>query len=89
VYKSQVEMFGPAVGPYAAVACVVSYLMTGHRSVYPSQLLAVKKSSSIDIELGKEMDNVHASYLYRNKTIIGMLLNLWKRMAGKWQRPEP
>jgi len=84
-----VEMFGPAVGPYAAVACVVSYLMTGHRSVYPSQLLAVKKSSSIDIELGKEMDNVHASYLYRNKTIIGVLLNLWKRMAGKWQRPEP
>lgn len=82
-----VEMFGSSLGPYAAVACVVSYLITGHRSVYPSQLLAVKKSSSIDIEVGKEMQNVRASYLYRNKTIIGMLLNLWKQITDKWQRP--
>ncbi|OYW00318.1 MAG: voltage-gated chloride channel, partial [Acidobacteria bacterium 37-71-11] len=38
------EMFGPALGPYAAVACVISFLMTGHRSVYPSQILAAAKS---------------------------------------------
>jgi len=82
-----VEMFGSSVGPYAAVACVVSYLMTGHRSVYPSQLLAVKKSSSIDIELGKEMHHVHASYFYRNKTVIGMLLHVWKHITDKLQRP--
>jgi H+/Cl- antiporter ClcA len=30
-----VELFGPAVAPYAAVACVISFLMTGHRSVKP------------------------------------------------------
>jgi len=37
------EMFGPSIGPYAAVACVISFLMTGHRSVYPSQVLAMAK----------------------------------------------
>ena len=35
------------VAPYAAVACIVSYLMTGHRSVYPSQVLSQAKSSSL------------------------------------------
>ncbi len=50
------EMFGPALGPYATVACVVSFLMTGHRSVYPSQVLAMAKSPSLRAELGREID---------------------------------
>ena len=50
-----VELFGPALAPYAAIAGIVSYIMTGHRSVYPSQILAIKKSESIDVELGKEI----------------------------------
>ncbi len=36
------ELFGPQMAPYAAVACVVSFLISGHRSVYPSQVLAVE-----------------------------------------------
>jgi len=50
-----VEVFGPSIAPYATVACVVSYLMTGHRSVYPSQILSVKKSTFLDVELGAEL----------------------------------
>jgi len=50
------EMFGAALGPYATVACIISYLMTGHRSVYPSQVLAFAKSPSLRIELGREID---------------------------------
>lgn len=55
------EMFGAGIGPYAAVACVISFLMTGHRSVYPSQVLAMTKSASIRVELGKEVDLVEAA----------------------------
>ncbi|MDD5247307.1 MAG: chloride channel protein, partial [Candidatus Omnitrophica bacterium] len=51
-----IELFGPQVAPYAALVCVISFLMTGHRSVYPSQILAFKKSKLIDIELGKEIE---------------------------------
>jgi hypothetical protein len=52
------ELFGPQIAPYAALVCIISFLMTGHRSVYPSQILAFKKSKMIDIELGKEIDQV-------------------------------
>jgi len=50
-----IELFGPAVAPYAAVACVVSYVMSGHRSIYPSQVLATEKSRSIQVQIGKEV----------------------------------
>ncbi len=50
-----VELFGPAVAPYAAVACIISFLMTGHRSIYPSQVLAMAKSSSLSVSKGREM----------------------------------
>jgi len=53
-----IEFFGPEFAPYAAVSCIVSYLMTGHRSVYPSQVLATSKSSSIMIEKGIVMENM-------------------------------
>ncbi len=52
------EMFGPALGPYAAVACVIAFLMTGHRSVYPSQVLSMAKSASLHAELGREIEGV-------------------------------
>jgi H+/Cl- antiporter ClcA len=32
-----IELFGPAIGPYAAIACVVSYLFSGHAGIYRSQ----------------------------------------------------
>ncbi len=56
-----VEMFGPRIAPYAAVACVISFLMSGHRSVYPSQVLAVRKSGSLEVELGREIEDVRAT----------------------------
>ncbi len=32
-----IELFGPAIGPYAAIACVVSYLFSGHTGIYRAQ----------------------------------------------------
>ncbi len=52
------ELFGVSIAPYAAVACVVSFLITGYRSVYPSQVLAISKSSSLPARLGKEIGPV-------------------------------
>ncbi len=53
-----IEMFGPQIGSYAAIACVVSYIAAGHRSVYASQLLGVTKSSSISAPLMKEFESI-------------------------------
>ncbi|HAT33562.1 MAG TPA: voltage-gated chloride channel protein [Janthinobacterium sp.] len=32
-----IELFGPAIGPYAGIACVVSYLFSGHTGIYRAQ----------------------------------------------------
>ncbi|MDQ7772753.1 MAG: chloride channel protein [Elusimicrobiales bacterium] len=53
-----VELFGPAIAPYATVACVVSFLMSGNLSVFPSQVLSIRKSEDIQVELGKEMESL-------------------------------
>lgn len=56
-----IELFGPKVAPYATVACVISFLMTGNLSVYPSQVLSISKSDSIKVELGKELQQMKRS----------------------------
>jgi H+/Cl- antiporter ClcA len=53
-----IEMFGPQIGSYAAIACVISYIIAGHRSVYASQILGVTKSSSISAPLMKELESI-------------------------------
>jgi H+/Cl- antiporter ClcA len=78
-----VELFGPKIAPYAAVACVISFLMTGHRSVYPSQVLAIKKSPSIQVETGKEIEEVIPHYQLRNKSLIGIALSFVRKIKEK------
>ncbi len=71
-----VELFGTQVAPYATVACVISFLMTGHRSVYPSQILSITKSSSISPELGKVIEGVSAEIKPEGGTVSNLLLKL-------------
>ena len=77
-----IELFGPAVGPYAAVACVISFLMTGHRSVYPSQVLSLTKSSSLVVSHGTEMRSIgRVEYLPRPKSISEALMKVFNKLA--------
>lgn len=38
-----IELFGPSIGPYAALACVVSYLFSGHTGIYRAQRVGQAK----------------------------------------------
>lgn len=76
-----VELFGPAVAPYATVACVISFLITGHRSVYPSQILSMTKSATLSAELGKEIDQPRSGYTIRKKSLTGMIVSLIDRIG--------
>ncbi len=70
-----IELFGPQIAPYAAVACVISFLMTGHRSVYPSQVLSLAKSSSLTVAKGNEMrDAGDVVFQPRQKSVSGRIL---------------
>lgn len=39
-----VELFGSAIAPYAGLVCIVCYMLTGMRSLYPTQILVQPKS---------------------------------------------
>jgi H+/Cl- antiporter ClcA len=60
-----IELFGPAIGPYAAVCAIVSFLMVGHRSVYGSQRLGAPKSASLLAPANVELDQLGALSLRR------------------------
>jgi chloride channel protein, CIC family len=80
-----IELFGPAIGPYAAVACVISFLMTGHRSVYPSQILSLTKSSSLVVEHGREMkDSRDVAFQPRSRSLSGFFM----KGLGQWREKK-
>jgi H+/Cl- antiporter ClcA len=52
-----VELFGLDIAHYAAISAVMSFLLSGHRSIFPSQILAMKKSDIVCVDMGKEIEN--------------------------------
>jgi chloride channel protein, CIC family len=81
-----VELFGPKIAPYAAVACVISFLMTGHRSVYPSQVLAITKSESIHAQIGKEVEMLETEFNLREKGFIQRGLKIVDKMKKRFNK---
>lgn len=57
-----IELFGPEIGVYAAVACVISFLMSGYRSLFPSQVLSISKSSSLKADKGKHVSETKVRF---------------------------
>lgn len=55
-----IELFGAEIAPYATLSCIISFLMTGHRSVFPSQIISFKKDSQIEIGLGRKLGSTKA-----------------------------
>ena len=78
-----VELFGAKIAPYAAVSCVISYLMTGHRSVYPSQILSITKSPSIKVETGKEIEEIQPIVSPRDKSITGVIIKAIRKIKNE------
>jgi len=53
-----VELFGAECGVYVAIACVVSYLMSGHNSIYGKQVIGEPKHSRFSDHKGKRIDEL-------------------------------
>lgn len=53
-----IELFGIDIAHYAAISAVISFLISGHRSIFPSQILAMKKSAMLSIKIGEEVENI-------------------------------
>ncbi len=85
-----VELFGINVAHYSALSIIIAFLMTGHRSVFPSQILSVKKSDALNVNLGEEIEHTEASYTTRFfiniKRIIRILYIKSKRSSIRKKR---
>lgn len=68
------ELFGASIGPYAAVACMTSFLIVGYNSVYPSQLLGIQKSGSLSAPEGSQLGEIdYATVVPREKSLLQFL----------------
>lgn len=86
-----IEMFGPAIGPYAAMCSVVSFLMSGHRSVYPSQILAASKSEALRARLQRPLgvgtSRVSDTAFKDVKQALSFPKAIWRFVtSGEWRR---
>ncbi len=52
-----VELFGLEIAHYAALSAVICFLLTGHKSVFNSQKLGMKKSDALSIDIGDDIDS--------------------------------
>ena len=75
------ELFGPGLSMYAALTCSMSYLLTGHRSAIPTQILQETKSPSVHLESVEEIEQATWTISPREHTITHTLLRLWRKYA--------
>lgn len=52
------ELFGSECGLYAAIACVVSYLVSGHTGIYGQQVIGEPKNAGFADHIGKQVNNL-------------------------------
>ncbi|MET3576505.1 chloride channel protein [Bhargavaea ullalensis] len=76
------ELFGMNAGIYVAAACLAAFIVIGHRSVYPDQMVAYSKSiwMTLHPNVSLEKEEVHISY--------GLLRKL-RRIRHRRRRGQP
>jgi H+/Cl- antiporter ClcA len=84
-----IELFGPGIAADAALTCMVSFLIVGYRSIYPSQLLGVLKSDSLVVETGMPIGDVdRATVSHREKSLVGLIIRILGRFLDKNGKPD-
>lgn len=73
-----IEMFGPNIGVYAAAVSISSYLLAGHRSIYPSQILYTRKAAGIQVTLDVPVEDLHATPSFSTYRLL-VRLRQWYR----------
>lgn len=60
------ELFGMDIAHYAAVSIAISFLVLGHRSVFPSQKISMSKSDLLDVDYGEDIEHAKVSLTDEN-----------------------
>ncbi len=75
-----VELFGLDIAHYAALSVVISFLITGHRSVFPSQILGMRKSEMLNVKVGEVVDGTQVNL---DENEIKKIKNIQERLQKR------
>jgi len=78
-----VELFGLEIAHYAALSAVISFLITGHRSVFASQILAMKKSEILEVKVGEVIEHAEVDL---EESKIGRIRNIRERIRRRREK---
>ena len=78
-----VELFGIDIAHYAALGAVISFLISGHRSIFSSQILAMRKSEMLAVKIGEEVENINISLEEHERNKIEKFRRRLKRKGKK------
>ena len=57
-----IELFGVECGVYVAIACVISYLLSGHTSIYGKQMIGEPKNRRFSNHQGKRLSELNGNH---------------------------
>ena len=57
-----IELFGVECGVYVAIACVISYLLSGHTSIYGKQMIGEPKNRRFSNHQGKRLTELNGNH---------------------------
>lgn len=80
-----VELFGVNMSNYAALSVVIAFLITGHRSIFSSQKIALKKADNINIGEGSDIENTSISINMRDIDKVKNFKNTFRYKHFKWE----
>lgn len=55
-----IELFGNQCGVYVAIACIVSYLISGHTGIYGKQVIGEPKFNQLRQDKGRKIDDINS-----------------------------
>lgn len=80
-----VELFGVEMAHYAGLSVVIAFLITGHRSVFASQKIALTKAENIDIGEGSDIEHTPISVNTEDIEKIKNIRSKLRYKRLKWQ----
>ncbi len=83
-----IELFGASIAPYAAVSCIVSFLVTGRRSIYPKQRFSFDKDLSDDEIFSKTEMKQSIRQLERKLEEKNFILAMVKHLIPQFKKKK-
>ncbi len=74
-----VELFGTQIAPYATIACVISFLISGNGSVYSSQKISMNMPTNVKADLEREIELYDSRVRPFFQNIRAFALKLFKK----------